>query len=541
MTAGTASRLGRGLAAAALLIGAVTVLARVLGFGRWLVFSRTVEAECLRDAYNTANMVPNIVFEIVAGGALAGAVVPLLAGPLARGARDEAGRTLSALLCWTLLVLVPVAAVGMLAAPPAAAALLDRLGAGGGCGTEYGTVVGRMLLVFLPQVPLYGVAVVLSAALQADRRFLAPATAPLLSSVVVIGAYLSFAAVVPGDGDLGSLPPGPELVLSLGTTAGVLVLAAALIPALRRAGLPLRPTLALPPAVAARARALALAGLATVVAQQVATLTVLLLANSRYGARGAITVYNYTWAVYLLPYAVLAVPIATSAFTALAAQIDAGDRDGYAATVAATTRAVLLVSWAGAAVLAAVAVPVARLFLAATDSTYPPSAMAYALVAFAAGLVGFGLIAHLGRALYAAGAGRAAARAIVAGWAGVVVADLILVIALPPRLTVAAFGWANTAGMLLAGGLLLAAARRAAGAGALAGVGRAAAAGLAGAVAAAGVGTLVARAFGPVGPYPSAAVAAVAGTVAVVVFAGIVLLVDGADMRLILKRRFSRA
>ena len=55
-------------------------------------------------------------------------------------------------------------------------------------------VGARMLRVFAPQLPLYGIGIVLTGVLQAHRRFAWPVLAPLLSSVTVIGAYLAFAA-----------------------------------------------------------------------------------------------------------------------------------------------------------------------------------------------------------------------------------------------------------------------------------------------------------------------------------------------------------
>src|SRR5262249_9150155 len=79
----------KGLAGAAVLIGLLTILARVAGFGRTVVFSATVHKSCLSDAYFTANQIPNIIFEIVAGGALAGMVVPVLAGPAEQGDRGR--------------------------------------------------------------------------------------------------------------------------------------------------------------------------------------------------------------------------------------------------------------------------------------------------------------------------------------------------------------------------------------------------------------------------------------------------------------------
>ncbi|HEX5496361.1 MAG TPA: hypothetical protein VFX70_17485, partial [Mycobacteriales bacterium] len=75
----TAHRVAR----AAALIAGLTMLSRVVGFGRILVFARTVGSTCVGGSYQSANTVPNILFEIVAGGALASLVVPLLAGGVA--------------------------------------------------------------------------------------------------------------------------------------------------------------------------------------------------------------------------------------------------------------------------------------------------------------------------------------------------------------------------------------------------------------------------------------------------------------------------
>ena len=95
---------GFGSARAASVAG-LTLAARIVGFGRSLVFSKTVGDTCLGDAYNAANTLPNVLFEIVAGGVLAGVVIPVVARHVGAGRRAEAGQTVSALLTWTLLVL----------------------------------------------------------------------------------------------------------------------------------------------------------------------------------------------------------------------------------------------------------------------------------------------------------------------------------------------------------------------------------------------------------------------------------------------------
>jgi peptidoglycan biosynthesis protein MviN/MurJ (putative lipid II flippase) len=72
---------GQGIGRAAVMIGVITMLARLVGFGRQVVYAHSVGTTCLGTAYTTANMVPNIVYDIVLGGALASVVVPVLAGP----------------------------------------------------------------------------------------------------------------------------------------------------------------------------------------------------------------------------------------------------------------------------------------------------------------------------------------------------------------------------------------------------------------------------------------------------------------------------
>ncbi len=536
----TGTSRGAGLARAALLIAVVTVAARAVGFGRLLVFARTVGPNCLGDAYYTANTVPNIVFEIVAGGALASLVVPVLAGAVERGDLAEARRTSSALLTWAGVLLVPLAVAGALLARPLIGVLV---GAGhGSCSRDQVVDTGaRMLVVFMPQVLLYGMAVVFTGILQAHRRFLGPALAPLLSSLVVIGAYVLYAVTAgAARGSLARLGLGEELVLSIGTTLGVAALALPLLVPLRRTGIRLRPTLRFPPGVARRVRRLAWSGAVVLAGQQVATAVVLRLANAD-GTSGAVVLYTIAWTVFLLPWAVVAVPIATSAFPTLSARHADGDEAAYADVVARTTRALLLATAAAAAVLAAAAVPGARVFILGARGDADPAQLARAVVTFAPGLLGYGLVAHLSRALYARGDARSPAVSTAIGWATVIVADIALVAALPRDWAVAALGLGNSIGMTVAGALLVAALVRGAGSAAVDGVARAAGAGLLAGGAAAAVGTLLARSLGSAGPLTSVGVCAAVAAVAAPTFLAVAYLLDRADLRALLSRRVLRA
>ena len=541
-----------GLAGAAGLIAVLTLLSRVVGFGRWFVFAAAVGSTCTGTAYQAANTVPNVLFEVVAGGALAASVVPLLSGPLLSGRRvagdrAEADRTASGLLTWAVLALVPLAVLLAVLAGPVAG-LLGRAGCPG-----QGAQTARMLVVFAPQVVLYGVGVVLSGVLQAHRRFVAPAVAPLLSSLVVIGAYAAYGHLAQGRQGTGWVPGrGTELVLSLGTTIGVAVLSLPLLVPVSRAGVRLRPTLRLPAGVAARARRLALAGLAGLVAQQVVVATALLLTTRR--GTGTINVYTYVQAVYLLPYAVLAVPIATAAFPRLSERAAAADAAGYAATLSRSTRLVVLAAAAGAAVLAAAAPAVGQVFAAvdASRSGGPGAAalggFADALTAFAPGLVGLALVAHLGRGLFSAGLVRWAAVSTASGWLLAAALSVVLVQAFTDgaAATLLALGIASSVGMTLAGAaLLVGAGRLRVGGvrphGVLRGVPRALLAALVVGSVAAAAGRWVTDALltGPGVPAALLAGGTAALTVAALLSAGWAL-VDGADLREMHRRRVAR-
>ncbi|GAA2194672.1 murein biosynthesis integral membrane protein MurJ [Micromonospora lupini] len=474
-----ASLAGAGrLAGAAALIAVLTVLSRLAGFGRTAVFTWSLAPTDLGGAYVVANAVPNFIFEIVAGGALASLVVPLLAGAVEAGDRTAVARTTGALLSWTLALLVPLALLVVLFAGPVVESLGHHLTA---AQQQSGV---RMLRVFAPQLPLYGIGIVLTGVLQAHRRFAWPVLAPLLSSLTVIVVYLGFTATQGRYATVAGVSPGGEVLLSAGTTLGVVTLSLSLLIPVRRLRLGLRPGFGFPADARARVGGLAVAGAVTVTTQQIALIVSLNQVTA--GARSNPGLYNLAQTVYLLPWAVLAVPLAVAAYPTLAAARSAGDEDGYRATLAPSVRGVLLFSCLGAAALVGTAGPVGHFFFPASTA----STAAAAITGYAPGLVGYGLFAILTRALYARGETRAATAATAVGFLVVPPAVLVLGAILPVRDRVLAVTSANSVGMVVLGVLLVTAVLRSAGRPALAGAARAGAAGgLAGLLAAlAGLG-----------------------------------------------------
>ncbi|SCG45452.1 murein biosynthesis integral membrane protein MurJ [Micromonospora zamorensis] len=520
------------LAGAAALIAVLTVASRLAGFGRTAVFTWVVQQSDLGGMYVIANTVPNIVFEIVAGGALASLVVPLLAGAVAADDRRAVAATTGALLTWTVSLLVPLAVLVMLFADP----IISLISEGR---SEAELAAGaRMLRVFAPQLPLYGIGIVLTGVLQAHRRFAWPVIAPLLSSLTVVVVYVAFGAAQGRGVSVAQVGRSGELLLSGGTTLGVVVLSLSLVIPLRRLRLRPRFGYAFTADVRARVGGLATAGAVTVAAQQVALLVILNRVSG--GPTGSPQVFNLAQAIFLLPWAVLAVPLAVASYPTLAAASAAGDEDGYRRTLSGTVRGVLLFSCLGVAALIGTAQPIAALF-------YPdnPASTAAAITGFAPGLLGYGLFAILSRALYARGDTRPATAAITLGWLVVPAAALPLTVLLPTADRVLAVTSANSVGMLVLGALLLAAVLRSAGRPALAGAARAGAAGgLAGVLAAlAGLG-LTRWLDTPGGGTPTMAAAfgqgMLSGVLVGVVFFAVVWFVDRQDVQPMLSRVLRR-
>jgi putative peptidoglycan lipid II flippase len=508
------------------------MLSRLLGLVRTLVFSQTVGANCLGAAYVTANQVPNLIYELVLGGALTAAMVPVLARSAERASCDPAEKARvsqisSALLTWSIIILVPIALVIAAAAGPIAS-LLTPANANAHCvHADMVNATRNMLVVFAPQVVLYGLSVVLFGLLQAYRRFGAQTIAPALSSLVVIASYLIF---VPLDHGLPlyRVPLTAELVLAAGATLGIAALVVAVLPSTWRLHLRFRPALRFPPGVAARAGGMAVVGFIELIFNDLSSVVAIELANGR-GETGAIVLYNYAWMVFSAVLAVLAMSIVISAFPVLSA------RDGteFDRTCAGSTRAVMLMSWLGTAVIAAIAIPAAHV-LAKQSSQVPELVEAFVL--FAPGIAGIAVITNLSRVMFVIGRLKIAAAAVAGSWLLVIAAEVVLAELVPARLVVAALALGFTVGQTLVAIPMIIVTRRICGPAAVHGVWPAALAGLIAGGAGAVVGLAVTLALPVNHKLLDAGVAAVGAAAAVITFGVVAYLLDPGDLKTLLAR-----
>ncbi|MCI7689192.1 murein biosynthesis integral membrane protein MurJ [Trueperella pyogenes] len=387
----------------------LTLLSRVFGLVRKLAQSWALSDSPIATAYDTANTVPNVLFEVAAGGALAGAVIPILSRFLKVGDKRLAAQAAGALMTWILSVGMALALVVSVAASPIISVLLAD------AAPEMRNLAALLLRIFAAQIPLYGLSVVATGILHSHGHFFWPALSPLLSSVSVSAMFLWYSTWVEPFADPAALTLAEVALLGGGTTLGVVLFA---IPQLLIASrfVRLRPTFTFPPGVGALTLRLGAAGLATLAAQQVAIIAIMIVANSA-GDVGTYAAFNYAYAIFMVPYAVLAVPIATVTFP----RISAATGQARTHVVAQSTRLVLAMGMVSAALLIVLASPAKIVLEVGRDI----AGLEAAMQAMAIGSVGMSLLYHGVRVLYGCGQARRVIAANSFGW-GTVVGGLVV-------------------------------------------------------------------------------------------------------------------
>ena len=396
---------GGGLLRSSAIMAVGTLASRVTGFFRSALLVAALGTGLLADSFNTANTIPNIVYDILLGGVLTAAHVPLLIR--ARNKSEKYGeefeqRLFTILLC--ALGLITVAAMSV-------APLLINL-----YGSKFTEAQHRIavlfLLFFLPQIFFYGFAAVAGASLNSRGRFAAPMWTPVLNNIVVIAILGVFMVITRGDKlTPETITDGQLRFLAIGVTAGVGAQAFGLIPSMRALGFNFRPRFDFRRAELTQMWGMASWTLLYVVAQQIALVVYTNLANAA-GARYAtetgsktgvgLTPWTNAYAFFQLPYAVVAISI----ITAILPRMTQSAAEGKLSRLAAELREGLRLS------LALMLPAVALLFGAAGEICYvlfahgnasPADAavMANVLRVFAVGLTPFAVLQLLQRGFYA--------------------------------------------------------------------------------------------------------------------------------------------
>ena len=213
-----------------------TILSRITGFIRNILAVAVLGTALLADTYNVANTMPNILYNLLVGGALTAIFVP----QLVRSFSDaDGGRAFASKLVTTIsTVLLALVVVGVIFAP-----LLVRFYA-----PEYATRgfedEYRLAVEFtrycLPQIFFLGLFTMLGQVANARGSFAPLMWAPILNNFIVIGVFITMLVDMPHL-STHTITAAQTQFLGWGTTLGVVVQALALIPVVKRTGISLRP------------------------------------------------------------------------------------------------------------------------------------------------------------------------------------------------------------------------------------------------------------------------------------------------------------
>jgi putative peptidoglycan lipid II flippase len=371
------------IARAAGLVMALFVVSRVLGLLREMVISYQFGTGGDLDAYLAAFRLPDILFQIVAGGALASAFIPTFTTLWARQDDRGAWRLASAIINLVLILTSTFAILAALLAPWLVGTIIAP-----GFDTQRQALTVDLMRVMLITPVIFGVSGVFMGILNARQHFLLPALAPILYNLgIILGALF----LAPDMGVMG---------LAVGVVAGALGHLLVQIPGLVRYGLRYAPTLGLRDPSVREVGRLMLPRVVGLAAVQINFLVNTILASGL--VPGSLTAINFAWLLMLLPQGVFAQSVATAAFPTFSTQAAKGQIAGMRNTLAATLRAILYLALPAAVGLIVLRRPLVQLIFQRGAFTETSTEMvAWALAFFSLGLPAHAVVEVVVRAFYA--------------------------------------------------------------------------------------------------------------------------------------------
>ena len=372
----------RSLARAGLIVTGAFLAARVLGWIRLLVISTTFGAGSDLDAFFAAFRIPDLIFQLVAAGALGTALIPVLAGLFERDETSRGWRVTSTVANLMLLALGVLAIIVFVFAPWIIPAVTP------GFGPEQLDLTIQLSRIMLLSPILLALGSVANSVLNARHHFLAPALAPIFYNLAIIAAAL---VLTPFLGIVG---------LAVGVVAGSALHLAVQVPALHRYGFRYTPrmdfrdaaarqTLAL---MAPRAIGLGVGQLSLVIMTSLASLL----------AVGSITAYTIAFTVVQIPIGVIGVPLGIVTLPAMSTALARGSIRQYTNLLVKSLRLILFVMLPATAFgIVLRRQIITLLFDYGKFDAYAVDLTADALFFFLLGLASESLIVILARAFYA--------------------------------------------------------------------------------------------------------------------------------------------
>jgi len=384
------------VARSSLLIAIFFAIDKLLGLVRQVIIGRQFGVSKELDAFNAANNLPDLLFAIISGGALAIAFIPVLSATLEEKGRKAAWELFSRVANWAFLI---TAAIAILIACFSEPIVRAKLGVAPGLTPELQILVAELMRYNLIATLIFSLSGLVIAGLQANQHFTLPALAPVLYDLGQIFGAL-FLAPSEGYHLMGLHIPTAGLGIH-GLVYGV-ILGAALhlgiqIPGLLRYQFRWSGRLGLHHPELRRVARLMGPRILTIGAFQLIFVVQDNLA-SRLGI-GSITALAYGWLIMQVPETIFGTAVGTAILPTLAELFTRADNEAFEARVRHAIRALLALTIPAAGLLIVVIRPLVR---AAFDfDVHGTELVVWATRGYLVGLVGHSLLEIAARAFYA--------------------------------------------------------------------------------------------------------------------------------------------
>jgi putative peptidoglycan lipid II flippase len=360
------------------------VLSNVTGLIRQMLVSREFGTQSVLDAYTAAATFPDLLFSLIAGGALASAFIPVLTDFITKDDRHNAWYLTSAITNLVVLALIMVSVLSMILADQIVQYILAPW-----MDPELQALTASLMRILLISPVVFGVSGILMGVLNANQIFIWSALAP---TMYWLGMIFGVLALTPRLGIYG---------LAWGAVLGAFMHLFIQIPATLK--LPSRryfPTLGLSfPKVREVGKLMGprLVGVAVV---QINFVVNTIIATALIS--GSLASIKYAWAIMTMPQVIIAQAIAIAALPTFSAQVSMGLLNEMRSSLAATLRGVVVLALPASLGLIILRQPIiSMLFERGEFNTRSTDMVAWALLWYTVGLVGHSIVEIVSRAFYA--------------------------------------------------------------------------------------------------------------------------------------------
>ncbi len=326
-----------------LLLGFFFTLDKLLAFVRSIIIARTFNLSFQLDAFNVANNLPDLLFALISGGALAMAFIPVLTEVLTVQGRPAAWGLFSRV---ANIGFVGTASIAVIIAIFSNQIVRSQIGIAPGFNASQQNLIASLMRLNLIATVIFSVSGLVMASLQANQHFLYPALAPILYNV---GQIFGAVFLAPRFGVFG---------LVYGVIIGSLLHLAIQIPALIQYQFRWTASMQLDPAVVETLKVIGPRLLTMFLIQA------MFIARDNFASRlhqtGAISSLTYGWMIMQVPETLLGTAIATAILPTLSELATRGDWSGFRDTIEKALRVLVALTLPAAAIMAAGIYPLLR-------------------------------------------------------------------------------------------------------------------------------------------------------------------------------------